>query len=90
MNALELSERLMAEEVAVISEGVDVKGMDRNSALELKNLVDTLVPAEEYVGYAIVNERHVVFKRAGGKIVVAVVEESRVRWCLNKMRELQW
>ncbi len=90
MNALELSKLLRAEGVAVISENIDVEGMDRDSAQKLRELVDTLVPSEEYMGYVVVDGRHVVFKRAKGTLVVAVVEENRLRWCLNRMRELQW
>ncbi len=90
MNASELSKILKTERTAVIAGKIDVEGMEEDLAVKIGDVVDVLVPAEEYEGYAVIEGEYVVFKRFGGKMAIAVVEENRVRWCLNRMRGLQW
>ncbi len=90
VNASELAKMLKAEAVVVATESLDAVGIDEKLASELKDLVDLLVPAEKYEGYGIVKGKHLVFKRWDGGAVIAVVEEDRLRWCMNKMREMQW
>ncbi len=88
MDAEELSEKIMAEKVAVFGDKVSVSGMDIDTAAEIRDTVDVLIPAEQYDGYIVLDGECIVFRRGRKFSVIAVVEEDRTRWCLNKMREI--
>lgn len=87
MNAAELSEETRAKKVAIFSDGLSVWGMDADTASGLKDLVDTLIPAEFYEGYIILDGESIVFTKNSQHLVIAVVEEDRIKWCLKKIKE---
>jgi len=88
VRAEEVSKKINVEKIAVFSDEISAVGMDSEFAAELRELVDTLVPAEKFKGYLAINDEYVVFKRDGRKYILAVVEEERVKWCLRKFEEV--
>jgi len=88
VDAVVLSQKIKVEKAALFGDDVSVCGMDYNDASKLKELVDTLIPAECYIGYILLDEEGIVFRKGYGSMALVVVERNRIRWCLNKMEEI--
>jgi len=88
VKAEEISKKLSVEKLAICSGETSAVGMDTEFAAELKELVDTLVPAEKFQGYLAIGGEYVVFRRDGKECVLAIVEEERVKWSLGKLKEV--
>jgi len=87
VNAAELSKKVRAEKVAIFSDGLSVWGMDTDTASELKDMVDSLIPVELYEGYILLDGEGIVFTKNSQHLIIAVVEEDRIKWCLKKIKE---
>ncbi|WP_202319921.1 hypothetical protein [Archaeoglobus neptunius] len=88
MDAKTLSGMILVKKAAVFGEKTSVLGIDPDSAKEIKEIIDVLVPAERYDGYIKINDEYVIFRKDEKMTVLAFVEEERTRWCLKRLREV--
>ncbi|WP_290597453.1 MULTISPECIES: hypothetical protein [unclassified Archaeoglobus] len=88
MDAVVLSQKIKVEKAALFGNDVSVCGMDYYVASELKKLIDALIPAEYYIGYILLDGEGIVFRKDCDCLALVTVERNRIRWCLNKMKEI--
>jgi len=88
VDAEALGRMLNLEKIVVVSTEKSVLGLDSEAADKIKDLVETVVPAEEFEGYIALDGEYIVFSKKKGAFVAAIVEEGKVRWCLKKLGEV--
>ncbi|MEM1579009.1 MAG: hypothetical protein QXN34_01135 [Archaeoglobaceae archaeon] len=89
MEAEKIAKVLNASKAFVSGKNPSLFRIQKDLAEELQKLFETLIPGEEFTGYAIVNGESLVFHKKGGKMIVAFVDEDKIFGAFRKMMEYE-